>query len=88
MTRAALRLTALLVCAGLATSRIGLIVHELIGHGATTVAVGGTVTDVQLFYFSGGWIRFRTTGGELVAIAAAIAGGSIALVIALDAAFL
>jgi len=65
VTRAVLRLTALLVCAGLATSRIGLVVHELVGHGATTVAVGGTVTDVQLFYFAGGWIRFRTTGGEL-----------------------
>lgn len=66
MTRAVLRLTALLVCVGLATSRIGLIVHELIGHGATTVAVGGRVTDVQLFYFAGGWIRFRATEGHLV----------------------
>ncbi len=64
--RAVLRLTALLVCAGLATSRLGLVVHELVGHGAATVAVGGTVTDVQLFYFAGGWIRFRATGGELV----------------------
>ena len=44
MTRADLRLTALLACAGLATRRIGLVVHELVGHG---VAVGGTVTDVQ-----------------------------------------
>nr|MBA3455122.1 hypothetical protein [Deltaproteobacteria bacterium] len=66
MTFAVLRLTALLVCVGLATSRIGLVVHELIGHGAATLAVGGTVTDVQLFYFAGGWIRFRATGGELV----------------------
>ena len=69
-----LRLTALLLCAGLATSRIGLVVHELIGHGGATVAVGGTVTDVQLFYFAGGWIRFRATGGQLV-----IAMGGIAV---------
>jgi hypothetical protein len=48
--RAVLRLIALLTFAGLATSRIGLIVHELVGHGAATLAVGGTVTDVQLFY--------------------------------------
>jgi len=65
VTRAVLRLTALLVCAGLATSRIGLVVHELVGHGATTIAVGGTVTDVQLFYLAGGWIRFRATDGHL-----------------------
>lgn len=61
-----LRLTALLACAGFATSRIGLIVHELIGHGAATLAVGGRVTDVQLFYFAGGYIRYRITGGALV----------------------
>jgi len=74
VTRAVLRLTALLVCVGLATSRIGLVVHELIGHGAATLAVGGTVTDVQLFYFAGGWIRFRATEGHLV-----IAMGGIAV---------
>lgn len=74
MTRAVLRLTALLVSAGLATSRIGLVVHELIGHGAATLAVGGRVTDVQLFYFAGGWIRFRATEGHLV-----IAMGGIAV---------
>jgi len=66
VTRAVLRLIVLLVCAGLATSRIGLVFHELVGHGGATVAVGGTVTDVQLFYLAGGWIRFRATGGELV----------------------
>ena len=25
------------------------------------------VTDVQLFYFAGGWIRFRATEGHLLA---------------------
>lgn len=74
MVRAVLRLTALLVCVGLATSRIGLVVHELIGHGGATLAVGGTVTNVWLFTFAGGWIRFRATGGHLV-----IAMGGIAV---------
>lgn len=68
------QLTALLACCGLATSRLGLVVHELVGHGGTTLAVGGEVTDVWLFYFAGGWIRYRTPGGEL-----AIALGGIAV---------
>jgi hypothetical protein len=68
------QLTALLACCGLATSRLGLVVHELVGHGGTTIVVGGEVTDVWLFYFAGGWIRYRTPGGEL-----AIALGGIAV---------
>ncbi|MDX2087249.1 MAG: hypothetical protein SFX73_05345 [Kofleriaceae bacterium] len=59
------QLTVLLTCCGLATSRLGLVVHELVGHGGTALAVGGEVTDVWLFYFAGGWIRYRTPGGEL-----------------------
>lgn len=60
------RLAVLVTCAGLATSRIGLVAHELVGHGGAAIAMGGTVTDVQLFWFAGGWIRFDATGGELV----------------------
>ncbi|MDB4961680.1 MAG: hypothetical protein JWP01_1679 [Myxococcales bacterium] len=71
---AVLQLTALLTCAGLATSRIGLVVHELLGHGGATIAVGGTVADVQLFYLAGGWIRFRAEDGHLL-----IAMGGIAV---------
>ncbi len=63
---AVLRLAALVTAVGLATSRIGLVAHELVGHGGATLAVGGSVTDVQLFWFAGGWIRFEATGGELV----------------------
>jgi hypothetical protein len=60
------RLTALLVCIGLATTRLGLLAHELVGHGGATLAVGGTVREVHLFYFAGGWIRFSATDGQLV----------------------
>lgn len=63
---AVLQLAALVTAVGLATSRLGLVVHELVGHGGATLAVGGAVTDVQLFWFAGGWIRFEATGGELV----------------------
>ena len=60
------RLAALVLCAGLATSRIGLVVHELVGHGGAAIAVGGEVTQVHLFYFAGGWIRFHITDGQLL----------------------
>jgi hypothetical protein len=62
----------------LATSRFGLIAHELVGHGGTAEALGATVTDVKLFWFAGGWIRYETAtasiGGQL-----AIAMGGIAV---------
>lgn len=58
------RLAALLTCAGLATSRLGLVVHELVGHGGATLAVGGEVTQVRLFYVAGGWIRYRLPNAE------------------------
>ncbi len=53
-----LRLTAFLACVGLATSRIGLVLHEFLGHGGAAIAVGGRVTEVRLFWFAGGWIRY------------------------------
>ena len=71
------RLAALATCAGLATSRIGLVAHELVGHGGAAIAMGGTVTDVQLFWFAGGWIRFDAPGGELVIALGGIAVESI-----------
>ncbi len=72
------RLAALLACVALATSRIGLIAHELLGHGGTALALGGEVTDVQLFWFAGGWIRYQLPEPSL-AVALAIAMGGIAV---------
>jgi hypothetical protein len=72
---AVLRLAGLLAAVGLATSRLGLIVHELVGHGAVAEALGGRVTDVRLFWFAGGWIRYRLedpAGGAAIAV---VAGG-------------
>jgi len=51
------KLTALLACVSLATSRAGLVVHELVGHGGAAVVCGGQVTDVTLFWFAGGWVQ-------------------------------
>jgi hypothetical protein len=52
------------VCVGFATSRIGLVVHEFVGHGGATLAMGGDVTDVHLFAFAGGWVRYRIPAGQ------------------------
>jgi len=75
--RDVLRLGALLACVALATSRLGLLAHELVGHGGTALAVGAKVTDVRLFWFAGGWIRY--IGAPSVGAALAIAMGGIAL---------
>jgi hypothetical protein len=55
---AAWRLTIFVAAAALITSRLGLVVHELIGHGAAANAVGAGVDDVRLFWFAGGWIHY------------------------------
>jgi hypothetical protein len=51
------RLTLLLACLGLAISRVGLVLHELVGHGGVALAHGGGVVEVTFFWFAGGWIR-------------------------------
>ena len=51
------KLTALLGSVSLATSRVGLVVHEFVGHGGAAVACGGQVSDVTLFWFAGGWVQ-------------------------------
>ncbi len=55
---ALIRLTLALACIGLAASRFGLVAHEFVGHGGAALLVGGEVTDVRLFWFAGGWIRY------------------------------
>ena len=55
---AGLRLAALLFLLGLATSRVGLLLHELGGHGGAAAAAGCRVTELRLFLFGGGWIGY------------------------------
>lgn len=57
------RLTLLLACLGLAISRVGLVAHEVFGHGGAAVAYGGRVLEVTFFWFAGGWIRYSTAPG-------------------------
>ncbi len=56
--RAVARLASILAGVGLVTTRLGLVAHELIGHGGASLACGGTVVDARLFWFGGGWIRY------------------------------
>jgi hypothetical protein len=52
------RLACVLAGVGLVTTRLGLIAHEFVGHGAAALAVGGSVEKVRLFWFAGGWIDY------------------------------
>jgi hypothetical protein len=74
-----MRLAWLLLAVALATSRLGLLAHELVGHGGTAVAVGGQVTDVQLFWFAGGWIRYHFAAPPSTAALLAISMGGVAI---------
>ena len=53
-----LRLAALLFLVGLTTSRLALVVHELGGHAAPVLALGGHVTSVHFFLFAGGYVTY------------------------------
>lgn len=79
---AVLRLTGLLCAAGLAASRLGLLVHELIGHGGFAVAQGGEITDLRLFWFAGGWISYSVEDpGTAGALATSMGGLIVELVL-------
>ncbi len=79
---AVLRLAGLLAGVGLTTSRLGLLLHELVGHGAVALALGGRVLEVGLFWFAGGWIRYRLEDpGPAAAIAVAAGGIAVEAVI-------
>jgi hypothetical protein len=52
------RLAILILAVALATSRLGLLVHELVGHGVAALAFGGELTGWRLHWFGGGWVGF------------------------------
>jgi hypothetical protein len=81
MTGATVRLAAVLGCIALATSRLGLVAHELGGHGGMALLLGGVVTQVKLFWFAGGWIRYRLDAGEAGLLAVTVAGMAVEVVL-------
>ena len=75
------RLTLLLTCLALATSRVGLVAHELVGHGGVALACGGNITQVKLFWFAGGWIRYDGVDGPCRALAVTLGGMAVEVLI-------
>jgi len=83
------RLTAAFFLIGLATSRLSLVLHELVGHGGAAVLMGGRLVDYRLFLFGGGWVRTESSGPQRdAAFAIAVSMAGIALEIAAAAAAL
>lgn len=74
------KLTALLACVSLATSRVGLVVHELVGHGGAAIALGGQVTDVTLFWFAGGWVQSSYPATRAAVVIVMLGGIAVELV--------
>ena len=70
MSRAFVRLTALVAGVALLTSRVMLLLHELGGHAAPAALFGGRVTGWYLFLFAGGRVSYHlgemSTGHRLV----------------------
>jgi len=62
------RLAMLVLAVALATSRLGLVLHEMVGHGLPAVALGADLTGWHLYVFGGGWLGFERatafTGAE------------------------
>jgi hypothetical protein len=78
-TAATARLACVLAGVGLVTTRLGLIAHEFVGHGAAALAVGGSVEKVRLFWFAGGWIDYDLPRTTTLASRVFVALGGIAL---------
>ncbi len=85
MARSVLPLSALGFAATLVVTRFGLIVHELVGHGGPAMALGGTITELKLFWFAGGRIAYAraATWTRPEAIAIQLGGIVLELVLAL-----
>ncbi|HEU5060107.1 MAG TPA: hypothetical protein VFU21_26425 [Kofleriaceae bacterium] len=89
MIRRTLLLAAVFALVALATSRVTLVAHELVGHGLTAVALGADLVGYRLFLFGGGWVSYRWPDGPPGAVGGmAVALGGIALELVAGAAAL
>lgn len=78
-----LRLQALFLAIALTTSRLTLVLHELVGHGAVVKAVGAELVRYHLFWFAGGFVEFTRAEPYTLAEEMGIFLGGITLEIAL-----
>lgn len=72
----------------LVTSRVGLVAHELVGHGGAAVAYDAEIREVHLYYTAGGWISYER-GAPWTwtsAIVVSLAGIAVELILAAVAA--
>lgn len=76
------RLAAWCLAVSLVISRAGLVVHELAGHGGAAYAVGGSVTDLHVYLFAGGWIEYGGSGRWSPTALAAVSLAGIAVELA------
>lgn len=84
LPRAAARLALWALAVSMIISRLGLVLHELVGHGLAAMIAGGRVTEVHLYAFGGGWIEYGghdhwtpavVTGVSLAGIAVEVVAG-------------
>jgi len=73
------KLALLVFAIALATSRVGLILHEVVGHGVLAIVLGGHITGWSLHTFGGGWVAFARAEPWAGADAIAVQLGGIAI---------
>ncbi|MBZ0238151.1 MAG: hypothetical protein K8M05_37925, partial [Deltaproteobacteria bacterium] len=68
----------------LVTSRVGLVAHELVGHGGAAKVYDAEIREVHLYYTAGGWIGYDrgTPWTWTEAIVVSLAGIAVELVMA------
>ncbi len=86
LARATARLALFALGVALVTSRVGLLAHELVGHGGAATATGARVREVHLYLTAGGWISYDRDGPWTWPAALTVQLAGIAIELALAAA--
>jgi hypothetical protein len=68
---------------GLGASRVTLVGHELVGHGAVAAAQGCDIVAYRLFLFGGGWVSYDCDGSRSLTDALAVSLGGIVVEVVL-----
>ncbi|PJB36544.1 MAG: hypothetical protein CO108_23060 [Deltaproteobacteria bacterium CG_4_9_14_3_um_filter_63_12] len=79
------RLCALFTLLALATSRVTLLLHELIGHALLAWLSGSGLAEYRFFAFGGGWVRYAQPDAISAFEAHGVALGGVALELLLSA---
>jgi len=73
------RLTLLAFLVGLVATRLGLVLHEFLGHAATAAAVGCDIDGYYVFWFGGGYVRYSRAEAFSLGESLFVALGGLAL---------